>query len=293
MEKNKKIKFGFPTRCFREQTIKLFELVGYVVVFEEKVYRLKIDDPEIECVLLKTEEIAEGVEKGTIDAGITPKVRLLDQKINAIKVAELNYGNRTWWNAKIVIAVPVNSKIKSIKDLQNKKILSRIPNFTKEYLEKKGIKAMVEFVDWPTESKVPTSGDAIMEFTNTGNALRAHNLKIIDVIMETPQVLIANKKSWENKWKRKKIENLAMLLAGAKLAQEYAGLMLHASNDMMARVLKVLPALKKPTVTHLRGENWFDVLTVAKKKEIRELIPKLKKIGCTDIVEFPLNKVVI
>lgn len=290
--KRKILKFGFPTRCFRDQTIKLFKAAGYEVGLEEKIYKITIDDPEIDCVLLKTEEIAAGVESGMIDAGITPKARILDQNIQVEKVAEIEYGNGVWWNPKIVLAVPENSKIKSPKELQGKKILTRIPEFTKKYFEDKGIKVKVELTDWPTEPKIPAFGDGVVEFTNTGNALRAHNLKIIDTIMETPQVMIANKKSWQNRWKKGKIENLAILLQGARIAQEYSGLMFHASNKMMEEVLNILPSMKKPTVTHLRGQNWFDVFTVAKKKKIRELVPKLKRIGCEDIIEFSLSKVI-
>lgn len=293
MKKINKIKLGFPGREWQSQTIKLFELAGYRVKFEEALYHLEIDDPEIECVLARTEEIASCVEKGIADAGITQKVHLLEQKVKVVEIAELNYGNDVWWNTKLVLAVPEDSRIKSVKDLEGKKIIARVSEIAKEYLKKHKVKAEVEWSDRPTEPKIPTFGDATVEFTNTGNALKAHNLKIIDTLMETTPELIANQEIWKNKWKREKIEGLAILLTGARLAQEMAGLMLHASNDMMKEVLKILPALKKPTVTQLRGENWFDVLTVANKNEIRKILSKLKKIGCTDIVEFPLNKVVI
>lgn len=289
----KKIKFGFPSREWQGQTIKLFEAAGYKVELVDNLYHLEIDDPEIECFLATTEEIASYVEKGILDAGITQKVRLLEQKVKVVKTTELNYGNGVWRNTKLVLAVPENSKIKSVKDLEGKKVLTRVLEITKEYFEKHKVKAKIEWSDRPTEPKIPTFGDATVEFTNTGNALRAYNLKIIDVLMETAPVLIANQKSWQDKWKREKIENLELLLKGARAAIEMVGLMLHASNNMMEEVLKVLPALKKPTVTHLRGENWFDVFTIVHKKEIKRLIPKLKKIGCTDIIEFPLTKVII
>ena len=288
----KKIKFGFPIREWRNQTIKLFEAAGYKMKLEESLYRLEIDDPEIEFFLAKTEEIASFVEKGVLDAGITQQVHLLNQKVKVVKVAKFNYGNNVWWNTKLVLAVPENSRIKSIKNLQGKKVLVRVSEIAKEYFKKHKVRAKIEWSDRPTEPKIPTFGDATIEFTNTGNALKAHNLKVIDVLMETSPWLIANEKSYQDKWKRGKMEDLAMLLQGAGLAREYSGLMLHASNEMMEQVFKILPSLKKPTVTHLRGENWFDVLTVADKKKIRELIPQLKEIGCTDIVEFPLNKVI-
>jgi len=288
MKKINKIKFGFPSGVLRDQTVELFEKAGYEVNLQESLYQLKIDDPEIECYLARVQEITRNVEEGIMDAGITEKAFILDQKVDVVEI-----GHNILRNAKIVLAVPENSKIKLVKDLEGKKILARVPEITKNYLRKYRVKAKVEWTDRPGEPKIPTFGDAIVEFTNTGNALKTHNLKIIDTLMETTPELIANQEIWKDKWKREKIENLAILLKGARLAQEYVGLMLHASNEMMEEVLKVLPSLKKPTVTQLRGKNWFDVLTVANKKEIRKIIPKLKKIGCTDIVEFPLNKVVI
>jgi len=288
-----KIKFGFPWEYLREGAIELFKKAGYEVDVDEHSYRIEIDDPEIECVTSKVEELAPLVEKGVIDVGITEKVFVLDNKAKVIELVNLEYGYKTWKRSKIVLAVPENSRIKSVRDLNGKRILTWIPRIAKDYFKKHGVNTEVEFTNLPAEPKCPSLCDAIIEFVNTGASLRKFHLKILDILMETSPWLIANEKSLKDKWKREKIENLAILLKGARLAQEYSGLMLHASNEMMEEVLKVLPSLKKPTVTQLRGENWFDVLTVAKEKELREIIPKLKKIGCTDIVEFPLRKVVI
>jgi len=297
MNKNKnmkQIKLGFPGREWRNQTVELFKRAGYRPNLEETLFRVDINDPQFKCFLARTEEIAEYVEKGILDAGITQSIRLSEQGIkNIIKVSEFDYGNNVWWKTKVVLAVPFDSKVKSIKDLKGKKILTRVLNTTKEYFKKNKIEAKIEWVNRPTETKVPIFGDAVVEFTNTGNALRANNLRIIDVLTETVPTLIANQNAWQDKKKREKIEDLGLLLSGARIAQDYAGLMLHASNDMMEEVLGVLPSLKKPTVTHLRGENWFDVFTVAEKEKIREIIPKLKKIGCTDIIEFPLKKLIV
>ena len=288
-----KIKFGFPWEYLREGAIELFKKAGYEVDVDEHSYRIEIDDPEIECVTSKVEELAPLVEKGVIDVGITEKVFVLDNKAKVIELVNLEYGYKTWKRSKIVLAVPENSRIKSVRDLNGKRILTWIPRIAKDYFKKHGVNTEVEFTNLPAEPKCPSLCDAIIEFVNTGASLRKFHLKILDILLETSPWLIANENSLKDKWKRKKIEDLAILLKGARLAQEYAGLILHASNEMMEEVLKVLPALKKPTVTPLRGENWFDVLTVANKKEIRKIIPRLKKIGCTDIVEFPLNKVVI
>lgn len=293
MKKQKEIKFGFPWEYLREGAVELFKLAGYKVNIDEHSYRIEIDDPEIRCIASKVEELAPLVEKGILDAGITEKAFILDAKANVVEIVDLDYGYKTWKKAKIVLAVSENSKIKTVKDLEGKKILTWVPEISKDYLRKHGVKAEIEFTNLPAEPKCPFFADGIIEFVNTGESLRKFRLKILDTLMETSPWLFANKKTFQDKWKRKKIEDLAMLLKGARLALEYSGLMLHASNEMMAEVLKVLPALKKPTVTQLRGENWFDVLTVIKKKELREIIPKLKKIGCTGIVEFPLNKVVL
>jgi len=292
MKKINKIKLGLPIELLKDQTVKLFQAAGYNLQIDEGLYRGYIDEPEIEIFLARDQELTFYTKQGAVDAAIAQEAYLLDQKVKIVPIASFDYGVNIWSNAKIVLAVPENSKIKSIKDLKGKKILSRVPTLTKEYLKRHNIAAKVEWTDRPAEPKIPSLGDAIVEFTNTGTTLKAFNLKIIDVLLETSPTLFMNKKSYQDKWKREKIENLAILLKGARLAQEHAGLMLHASNEMMDKVLKVLPALKKPTVTQLNGENWFDVLTVANKKEIRKIIPKLKKIGCTDIVEFPLNKVV-
>lgn len=294
MRRIKKLKFGIPWEYLREGAIELLKKAGYDVEVDEHSYQIEIDDPEIECITSKVEELAPLVEKGIVDVGITEKAFILDSGVKVVEIVDLNYGYKTWKAAKIVLAVPENLKIKSVKDLNGKKIATWVPEIAKDYFKKNDTKVKVEFTNLPAEPKCTANiVDGIIEFVNTGSSLRKFHLKILDTLMETSPWLIANKKSWQNKWKKKKIEDLAILLKGARLAQEYAGLMLHASNEMMAAVLKVLPSLKKPTVTQLRGENWFDVLTVAKKKELRNVIPKLKKIGCTDIVEFPLNKVVI
>lgn len=293
MRKINKIKFGFPSDSFLSQTIKLFEATGYEVNLKEDVYQLNLDDPEIECILASTEEITQYLEKEIIDAGISKTAFILDRKADVVELVRLNYGNKAWRNGQVVLAVPETSKIKSVKDLEGKKILARVPEITKNYLKDHKVRSIVKYTGRPGEPKIPTFGDALVAFTSTGAALRNHHLKILDILMETSPILAANKKSWQDKWKREKIENLAMLLKGARLAKEMAGLMLHASNEIMEEVFEVLPALKRPTITRLRSENWFDVLTVADKKELRMIIPKLKKIGCTDIVEFPLNKVVV
>lgn len=297
MGKENKIKFGIPFGHIFDTTKKLFEMAKYNLFLDEQIQMVKIDDPEIECLFTRPIEIAPFVEKGLLDAGIVTKAAILETKVKVIEVCNLNYSQCFSVPTRIVIAVPTTSKIKSLKDLSGRKIVTRVPEITKEFLKKNKISAKISSTNigiTPTYfQKVPAIADAVVEFISSGGTLKMYNFKILEEIMENPAILIANKISLKNKWKREKIEGLGYLLKGARIAQKMAGLMLHAPNEILAEVLKILPALKKPTVTQLRGENWFDVLTVANKKEIRELIPKLKKIGCTDIIEFPLSKVVI
>lgn len=290
--KNKLLKFGIPGRTLKEPLEKLFKKTGYDFKIDERSSVVYIDDPEIKCFFARAKEIALLIERGILDGGIVSRATIAETKVKLPEVSDLGTLFSFSGETKLVLAIPEKSQIKSLKDLKDKKIVTRVPEITKEFLRKNRISAIIEFSDATNEAKVPSFADALVEFTNTGATLKSFNLKILIVLMKDSVVLVANRNSLKDKWKREKIENLAMLLKGARLAQEYSGLMLHASNEMMEGVLKVLPALKKPTITQLRGENWFDVLTVAKKKELRDIIPKLKKIGCTDIVEFPLNKVI-
>ena len=290
--KNKLLKLGIPGWTFKEPIEELFKKTGYDFKIDEKSSAVYIDDQEIDCFFARAKELCPLIERGILDGGIVGRATRAETKTKLTEVCDLGslyLGQET----KIVLAIPEKSKMKSLKDLKGKKIITRIPKITKDFLMKNKISASIEFSDGTNEAKVPSFADALVEFTNTGATLKTYNLKIIAVLIKDSVILVANKKSLKDKWKREKIEKLAILLKGARLAQEMVGLMLHASNEMVEEVLKVLPSLKKPTVTQLRGENWFDVFTVADKKEIRNLIPKLKKIGCNDIVEFPLNKVVI
>ncbi len=294
MKQKNKLKFGLPWEYLREGAIELLKKAGYEVKVDEYSYHIEIDDPEIDCITSRAKELVSLVVRGVVDIGITEKVFILDNKAKVVELIDLDYGYKTWKAAKIVLAVPENSKVKSVNDLENKKIATWVPEIAKDYFKKHKIKVGIELTNLPTEPKCAANiVDGVIEFVNTGNSLRKFHLKVLDTLTETSPWLIVNKETWKNKWKRKKIENLAMLLKGARLALEYSGLMFHASNKMVKEVLKILPSLKKPTITRLEKENWFDILTVAKKKELRKIIPKLKKIGCTDIVEFPLNKVVI
>lgn len=288
----KQIRLGLPIGLLCEQTTELFQAAGYDIQPNHKLYTGYIDDPEIEIFLARDQELALYTARGAVDAAIAQEVYLVDQKVKVKRMAAFDYGVGRWENARVVLAVPEKSKIRAVKDLKGKKILARLPNIAKAYLKRHNIKAQIEWTDRPAEPKVPLLGDAIVEFTNSGNTLKAFNLRIVDILMETSPTLFMSQKAFRDKWKREKIEGLAILLKGARLAREMSGLMLHASNGMMEQVFKIMPSIRKPTVTQLRGENYFDVLAVVNKKDLRVLIPKLRRIGCTNIVEFPLERVV-
>jgi len=293
MSTKNKLRLGIPGRALRGQTIELLQKAGYSVSVSASGHKITLDDPEIECFFSKTQELAELTQAGMLDACITHKARLLEQNIKAKEISQLNYGNGTWHITRVVLSAPVDSKIKSVKDLNGQEVFSRLPNLTKKFLVDQGIKAKVTKVGFPGEAKGEMFNKPLVDFTNTGRTLAEHNMKIIAELMTTLPCLVMNHVSYQDAWKRQKTENLALLLNSARLAMDMVGLMMHVENGLMPEVLKVLPAMKKPTVTQLRGENLFDVLTVVDRKEARELVPQLKKIGCTNIVEFPLEKVII
>lgn len=294
--KNKILKFGFPSGAIKDRTIDLFKFSGYDVKFEEKFQKINLDDEELECLVTKPSEIAQFVAEGILDAGISTDGAILESGANIIRVCDLDYdkAENFWGKSDLILAVAKNSKIKTVKELQGKKIITRVPDIAKGFLKKNGVSAEIIPSDMPVnESKIGIIADAIIDYYSDELILGAYDLKPLKILIRSGAVLVASKKAMADPWKKEKIESVEILIKGARLAQDMVGIMLHASNNMMEEVFKVLPALKKPTVTHLRAENWFDVFTVAKKKEVRDLIGKLKKIGCTDIVEIPLTKVII
>lgn len=292
MKKINKLKLGLPKGSLEEQTIKLFHSAGYNIKVAENSYYPEINDPEIECVLIRAQEIPRYIESEMLDAGITGEDLILETKAKVIEAADLGYSRGRLGKVKLVLAVPRDSNIKSAKDLKGKTIATELVEIAKDYLRKNKVKANVEFSWGATEIKPPELADAIIELTDTGATLTAHNLKIIDTIMESSTKFITSKKVWQDKWKREKIKNLVVLLKGALAAEERVGILMHVSGKKLKKALKILPAIKKPTITKIAGTNLYDLLTVAKKEEIRELIPKLKKAGCSGIIEFPLNKVI-
>jgi ATP phosphoribosyltransferase len=287
-----KLKLGIPKGSLQDLTIKLFKKAGFTITASERSYFPSIDDREIEAVLFRAQEMSRYVENGVIDCGITGRDWILENNSKVIKVAELVYAKQSLRPVKWVLAVPEASSIRSIKGLKNKRIATELVNVTRAYLKKKGIKADVEFSWGATEAKTKMGVDAIVEVTETGASLRANGLRIIDTVCESTTQFVANKRSYKNPRKRKKIEKIVLLLKGAILAEQKVGLKMNVSKKNLKKVLGILPAMRKPTVSTLSEKSWFDVDTIIDEEVVKEIIPRLKKAGAQGIIEYPLNKVI-
>ncbi len=289
----KKIKLGLPKGSLQDSTIRLFKKAGYSISVRDRSYFPYIDDPEIECMLIRAQEMARYVEHGVLDAGFTGKDWILETNSKVHVITELVYSKQNMKPVKWVLAVPEKSKIKSAKDLEGKTIATEVVNITKKYLKKFKVKANVEFSWGATEVKPPDLADAIVEITETGNSLRANKLRIVDTLMESSTQFIANKQIFkDNKWKAEKINRIALMLKSVLAAEGKAGLMLNVKKNDLKAVLKILPALESPTISTLSESDWIAINTIVNEKEIRDLIPELKLKGASGIVEFPLNKIV-
>jgi len=289
---SKILKIGLPKGSLQESTLKLFRKAGYHISVSTRSYYPVFDDPEINSMLIRAQEMAGYVEKGVLDCGLTGKDWILEQNASVHEVAELVYAKEGFNPVKWVIAVPNDSKIKKVSDLNGKRIATELVNYTKRYLKSKGVTAEVDFSWGATEVKPPYLADAIVELTETGTSLRANNLRIIDVMLESSTRFIANKKAWQDKWKRQKMENIVMLLKGALSAEEKVGLKMNVPERAMKHILSLLPAMHSPTISALTEKGWYDIDVVIDGKIVRDLIPKLKKAGATGIVEYQLNKVI-
>lgn len=286
------LKLGLPKGSLQEATFRLFGKAGYRIQANERSYFPEINDDQIECMLIRAQEMARYVEMGHLDCGITGKDWIVENRAKVVEVADLIYAKRGMRAVKWVLAVPKGSSIKSVKDLENKLIATEAVNLTREYLKKNGVKADVEFSWGATEVKAPTLADAIVEITETGSSLRANNLRIVDTVLESTTRFIVNRNSWRNEWKRRKVENIVILLQGAITAEGKVGLKLNAARKDLEKILMMLPALKNPTISSLSDENWVAVETIIDESLVREIIPELKRFGAQGIVEYPLNKIV-
>jgi len=289
---NKILKLGLPKGSLQESTLKLFRKAGYHITISSRSYYPSFDDTEIEAMLIRAQEMAGYIETGILDCGLTGKDWIMEQNASVHEVAELIYAKEGLRPVKWVIAVPNDSKIKTVKDLKGKRIATELVGFTKRYLKSKGVKAEVDFSWGATEVKPPHLADAIVELTETGNSLRANNLRIIETILQSSTRFIANKKAWHDKWKKQKMENIVLLLKGALAAEEKVGLKMNVPARSLKRVMSLLSAMHSPTIAALSDEGWYALEVMINEKLVREIIPKLKMAGASGIVEYPLNKVI-
>ena len=287
------LKLGLPKGSLEESTVEMFQKAGYKIDIKDRSYYPTIDDPEIECILLRAQEMSRYVEEGLLDCGLTGHDWIVENGSDVVEICELVYGKVGRNPLKWVLAVPNDSDIKEAKDLQGKRIATEAVGMTKRYLAEHGVTASVEYSWGATEVKPPHLADAIVEITETGSSLKANNLKIIDTLCVTTTRFIANKKSAEDPAKRQKMERLALLLKSVLAAESRVGLMLNVHKDNLQKVIAKLPALQQPTVAHLSNEDWYSLTTVIDKSVARDLIPELMMAGATGLVEYSLNKVIL
>ncbi len=288
-----KLKLGIPKGSLENATVDLFRRAGFQITTSSRSYFPAIDDPDIECMLIRAQEMARYVEDGVLDAGLTGRDWVEENEAKVENVADLIYAKQSFGKVRWVLAVPEASPYKSVKDLQGKIIATELVAATKRYLERNGVTAKVEFSWGATEVKPPELADAIVEVTETGSSLRANKLRIIETVLESNTQLIANVSSWKDPEKRQKLEDMKMLLQGAINALGKVGLMLNVEKINLNAVLAVLPALKRPTISTLSEDGWLAVNTILEESTVRTIIPRLKAAGAQGIVEYPLNKIIM
>ncbi len=287
-----KLVLGLPKGSLQEATFAMLQKAGFKVSVGSRSYIPNVDDPEIEARLIRAQEMSRYVELGVLDAGITGFDWIQENGSDVHEVADLVYAKQGMRPVRWVVAVHNDSKIHSVKDLQGKRIATEAVGMTKRYLAKHGVEAQVEFSWGATEAKVPELVDAIVELTETGSSLRANNLRIMDVVLQSTTKFIANRKTWQDDWKRRKIEQIAMLLQGALAAESRVLLKMNAPAGKVAAISKILPSLHAPTINPLASSDWVAVESVVEEKVVREIIPELKREGAEGIIELPLNKVI-
>jgi len=287
-----RLKLGIPKGSLQESTVELFAKAGWRISVSSRSYFPGVDDPEIECMMVRAQEMARYVESGALDAGLTGKDWILETGADVVEVAELIYSKTSLGRVRWVLAVAEDSPIQSVRDLEGKVIATEAVRMTEKYLARNGVKARVEFSWGATEVKVPELADGIVEVTETGSSLRANHLRVVDTLLESAPWFIANRAAWQDAWKREKIENMVLLLEGAIKAYNRVGLMLNVRRLDLEKVLGALPALRNPTIAQLSDPGWVAINTIVEEKTVRQLIPKLKSAGAEGIVEYPLNKIV-
>jgi len=286
------LRLGLPAGSLQEATAELFRRAGYKISFGARSYYPTMDDDEIECMLIRAQEMARYVQQGALDVGLTGYDWIVETGADVHEVAELVFSKASRRPVRWVLCVPEDSPVQSVKDLQGKRIATEAVNLTRRYLEKHGVEASVEFSWGATEVKPPRLADAIVEVTETGSSLRANKLRIVDEVLQSTTRLIANHQAYADPWKRQKIDDLALMLRAAMAAEGKVGLMMNVPRASLKQVLALLPALQQPTVSDLANHDWVDVMTVVDESVVRQIIPRLKAAGARGIVEFPLTKVI-
>ncbi|MDP6597227.1 MAG: ATP phosphoribosyltransferase [Candidatus Poribacteria bacterium] len=286
------LKIGIPKGSMEESTISLFKKAGYTITSSSRSYYPQVDDEEIEAILLRPQEMALYAERGVIDIGLAGRDWVRECKVDVVEVAEFIYSRQTNRPARWVLAVAEDSEIQSVHDLEGKVIFTELVESTKAYLAENGVKATVKFSHGATEVKIPHLCEAIVDITETGNSLRANRLRIVETVMESVTTMIAHRQSWQDEWKRNKIENLKMLLAGALKAEGKVGLKMNIAADNLEDLIQILPSMRNPTISSLSQEGWYAIETMIDQHICRDLIPELRRIGAEGIIEYTLNKVI-
>ena len=287
------LKLGIPKGSLENATIDLFRRAGFLITVSNRSYFPAIDDPNIECMLIRAQEMARYVEDGVLDAGLTGQDWIAESGATVQPIADLVYAKQSFGRVRWVLAVPDSSPVQSVHDLEGKIIATELVQTTNRYLAANGVRANVEFSWGATEVKPPVLADAIVEVTETGSSLRANNLRIVETVIESNTVLIANLDSWKDEVKRNQLLDIKMLLEGAINAMGKVGLMLNVEKQNLQAVIAVLPALKKPTISNLADENWLALNTILDESMVRTILPRLKAAGASGIVEYPLNKIIM
>ena len=288
----KTLTLGLPSGSLMEATNDLFAKAGFSISGSKRSYRPSVDDPELALRLLRAQEISRYVEHGYLDAGITGRDWVAENDSDVHEIVELPFSKVTSRPTRWVLVVPEDSSIRTVKDLEGKRVATEAVGMARRFFEKAGVNVEVEFSWGATEVKVPDLVDAIIDITETGSSLRANKLRIVETLMESFPVLVANKEAWKDEWKRAKLETLALLLKGALNARDLVGLKMNLPEGNLKNLLEALPALRNPTVSPLAQPGWVAVETIIEEKVVREIIPKLKALGAEGIIEYPLNKVV-
>ncbi|MEZ6127262.1 MAG: ATP phosphoribosyltransferase [Planctomycetaceae bacterium] len=286
------LKLGIPAGSLQESTAALFQRAGYNIKFASRSYFPTVDDPEIECMLIRAQEMARYVSNGILDAGITGHDWVLETNADVHEVCELVFSKVSRRPVRWVLCVPEDSPIQSVKDLEGKRIATEAVGLTTRYLEQHGVKAEVEFSWGATEVKPPKLADAIVEVTETGSSLRANNLRILDEVLQSTTRFIANKDRYADEWVQTKIQNIALMLQSCLAAEGKVGLMMNVHRKQLDAVVSILPALQTPTVSHLSDPDWVAVSTIVDEGVVRTAVPRLKAAGALGIVEYPISKII-